>query len=232
MDTYPCNNHVKARVEHILPKFFTSLFITLITAGLFLDYLTPRTATRRRELQTPRHKRTLNPCRSSVHDGPSSAPMFHKFPSCPSDHLAQPLLQISTSYKHSSNLGQSIQPSSIVIEATMGAVGNLIPLVILFLVVGGASWVGYQVCNLNLLQNLEPQRLLRTTFPISFEAFVHTYDIYVYTYTNTITNNIPSPTTDIPLLQPTRQPRRPQNGKEKHRRVERRGARRGQGDAG
>ena len=31
-------------------------------------------------------------------------------------------------------------------DFTMGAIGNLIPLVILFLFVGGAAWVGYQVC--------------------------------------------------------------------------------------
>jgi hypothetical protein len=29
----------------------------------------------------------------------------------------------------------------------MGALGNLIPLVILFLIVGGMAWVGYQVRN-------------------------------------------------------------------------------------
>lgn len=30
----------------------------------------------------------------------------------------------------------------------MGALGNLVPLVILFLFVGGVAWVGYQVCFL------------------------------------------------------------------------------------
>lgn len=49
----------------------------------------------------------------------------------------------------------------------MGALGNLIPLVILFLFVGGFAWVGYQVSQMRSPQahkGADPNLTPRSTF--------------------------------------------------------------------
>lgn len=78
----------------------------------------------------------------------------------------------------------------------MGAL-NLVPLIILFLVVGGVGWVGYQVCKLNLTAST-----IRAS-----KHHLHPIEPSQSHITNMVC-------LDLPLLERARRARRPQDGKE------------------